>query len=88
MITAAILRVLADLLNAVVQGFFSAIPDASLPQGITDSLSAIQGYLATLSPIIPMVALLATVAFIVFVEIAIFSYKGMMWLIKKIPTIS
>jgi len=44
--------------------------------------------LASVNAALPILSLLAIISLYVGVEVTIFVYKGIMWLIKKIPTIN
>lgn len=80
----AIIGLAVQLLTAP----FLLIPTASLPNGLVNAITNVQGYWISLKPIFPMVTLLAVISFMITVEIAIFAYKGIMWVIKKFPGIS
>lgn len=87
MITSAVLTILKDLLDAVLSPLLSQ-SDVVLDPHLTSAVSNVQGFINTLDPIFPITTLLACIAIVLAVELAIFAYKAIMWLIKKIPMIS
>lgn len=87
MITTFILTILKDLVDTILIPF-RALPDVSVSQDLLNSIVNIQGMISSLSPVFPMVALFAVIGFVVLLETGIFFYKGVMWIIKKIPGIS
>lgn len=62
--------------------------DVVLPANLVTSITNVQGFYSTVNPIFPISTLLACIGIILTIEIAIFAYKVIMWLIKKIPMIS
>lgn len=87
MITSLLLTILNDLVGVVISPF-TYLPDASLPDSLTQGYANVQGFISTVNPIFPIDTLLICISFIVGIELAIFAYKAIMWLIKKIPMIS
>jgi hypothetical protein len=65
------------------------LPDVSMPSGVTSAISTVSGYMATLYAIVPVTAtaLLAILGLVFTAETAILTYKGIMWLVRKIPGI-
>lgn len=63
-----------------------ALPVVELPQGITDSISNVGGYLASLNDILPIDTILNILGIYLAIELALFTYKLIMWVIKRIPT--
>ena len=59
--------------------------DVVLPSGITTALVTARGYLDNLNQVIPLTTLLAVLGIFVIIEASIFGYKGVMWIIKRIP---
>jgi len=79
------------MLYGVVYAIISPLlllPDASLPDGIVSAVSEASSHLAAVEVVVPVNTILAILAAFVAIEAAIFTYKGIMWLIKKIPTIN
>jgi len=66
------------------------LPDVSMPAGITSAIVTTSSYLASLYAMAPVTtaALIAIIFFVVVVEGAILIWKGAMWVVRKIPTIS
>lgn len=64
--------------------------DVSMPVWISNAFTSVNGYLSSGYAWLPYTlnALLLTWGVYVAIELAIFSYKGIMWLIKKIPFIN
>lgn len=89
MITSAIIYAAFGVLWAITSPM-RILPDVSMPSGITGAMTTVSGYLATLYALLPITtaALLGVLALFLLVEAAILIYKGMMWVIRKIPGIS
>lgn len=64
--------------------------DVSLPAVVSSTVSSINGYLTSAFSWLPLTvtAILATWGVLLTVETAVFLYKGIMWIIKKIPGIN
>jgi hypothetical protein len=75
---------LVDLLLAPIR----LLPDATLNPNITTALTQVGGYLSVMDAIFPVSTLLQVLGAVLVVEAAIFTYKVIYWIIKKIPTIS
>ena len=87
MITNAILLVLYVIVAVLLSplGFFSNV---TLSSDVLASLAKIHDYFVSLNMVIPVNVILGAFGLLLAVELAIFTYKGIMWLIKKIPTIN
>jgi hypothetical protein len=66
------------------------LPVASLPASISSSITTVGGYFATFYSILPVTcaAITAIIAFVIVIEGGILTYKGIMWIIRKIPGIN
>lgn len=64
------------------------LSDATLPSGIQNALDTASGYLTGINAVIPVDTLLALFYTIGLVEAGILAYKGVMWIIRKIPGIN
>jgi hypothetical protein len=60
--------------------------DATLPAFLTAAVSNISPYISILDAVLPLGTIISIVGFYVVVEVAIFTYKGIMWIIKRFPT--
>lgn len=87
MITGFLLTILQTIVSAVLTPF-QALPDVALDPNLINGIANVQGIMSTIEPIFPLETLLSILGIVVGIEIAIFTYKAIMWLIKKIPTIS
>jgi hypothetical protein len=87
MITTAILEIIYLFIKALEYPIKS-LPDVSLPSNIASAISSAGGYLASFDLIFPVSTFLTIFGLILTIEAAILVYKIVMWLIKKIPTIS
>lgn len=65
-------------------------PDASMPSWIAGAISQANVYLSTGKAILPVTitTILLTWGVYLGVELALFIYKGVMWIVKKIPGVS
>lgn len=89
MITYYLLIFVTGILGGILLPF-SQLPNASLPPQIAATLSALGGYLATIYGIAPFftTAVLSVGGVVILVEGYIFSYKLIMWIVRKIPGIN
>lgn len=62
--------------------------DAVLPDGITSAIETINGYLGGLNVVLPVDTIIQVFVAILAVEILILSFKGLNYLIRKIPGIN
>lgn len=85
MITTVILYVLYGAVWLITLPI-RTLADASLPEGIAGAITAVNGYLGGLALIVPVGTLFAAFAVILAAEAAVLAYKGIMWLIKRLPT--
>lgn len=83
-----ILLYLVYLFLVVLTAPFRLFSNVTLDSGMGQALSSAKDYIASLQPIFPVNTLLIVLGIMVVIEIAIFGYKGIMWIIKKIPGIS
>ena len=64
------------------------LSDVVLDANVANALSTTGSYLAVINQIAPMTTLLTILALVLTIEGFIFLYKIIMWIIRKIPTIS
>jgi len=62
-----------------------ALPMATLPQGLTDALGTIGGYIHGLDVVLPVVTIFAVLSLILVIEGFMFTWKGINWLLRRIP---
>jgi hypothetical protein len=62
------------------------LSDVSLNSNIASTISTVGGYINGVSLIVPVSTLLQIFGVMLGIEVAILSYKGFMWLLKRIPT--
>jgi hypothetical protein len=86
---------ISDILMAFVFYFLRLVAspllllgDATLDPNVQASLSNIMGYIELVDLVFPVATMFACLGVFLAFEVALFSYKGIMWLIRKIPTIS
>ena len=87
MITDAILTILFGFIYLVTAPL-RLLADVTLPADISDTIAAVSANMALLDKVIPISTLVIILGFVVVIEGGIFTYKGIMWVIRKIPTIS
>jgi len=87
MITDILLQVLVIIISFVLSPL-TLLPDATLPASLIQAYGNVQGFAATVNPIFPLDTLFEVLGVVLVVEVAIFGYKAVYWLIKKIPMIS
>lgn len=64
------------------------LPNASIPSEIASAVSSIGGYLGAIDFIVPISTIIIILGLFIAIEFAIFSYKVIMWVIRKIPGIN
>jgi hypothetical protein len=84
MITTAIIT-LAYLLISSIIGLLPA--GAGFPTGFHTAITSLGGYLHILDPLVPISILLTCLSLIFSVEIAVFGFKTIKWIISHIPWI-
>jgi hypothetical protein len=87
MIFTAILTILYGVVYAVISPLL-LFSDASLPSGITSSISTASEHLAAVDVFVPVGTIIAILTSFIVIETGIFVFKMVMWIIKKIPTIN
>jgi len=87
MITSILLNV-TDIIVSLLMSPFTAMPNIVVSDSLLHAAQNVNGFLTTVGPVVPLLTLFSILAVITSVEVAIFAYKGIYWLIKKIPTIS
>lgn len=63
------------------------LDDATLPAGLTSALTSVSTYLSSINQFVPVDSFLTISGILLTIEAGIFSYKLVMWLVKKIPLI-
>ena len=64
------------------------LPDVDLTGSIGSAISTAGGYMSGLNDIVPIGTIISAVGLVLAVEGAIFVYKGVNWLIRKIPGVN
>ncbi len=62
------------------------LSDVVLPSEVNATLATIGAYLGAIEPVFPVATLLTVMGLYITVEGFIFTYKGIMWIIRRIPT--
>ena len=84
-----IITALLNLVYVVVYGFtlpLRLLSDVSLSSDFADALAVVGANISGIEAIFPIYSLLAALSFYALVEGGILTYKGIMWLIRRIPT--
>lgn len=87
MITSFLFTVFSVIISGLLAPLL-LLPDVVLPPSLANALAAMVAFTAQINPLFPLSQLFIALGIVVGIEIAIFSYKVIMWLIKKIPTIN
>lgn len=87
MIGGLLIGILAVALGALTAPFL-LLSDVSATSEITTSITNASNYIFSLNTVFPVVTLLAIIAFDLVFESAVFLYKGIRWIYRKIPGIS
>lgn len=86
-----ILDFILNVVYLVLKGLSSPLlllPDVSLDSSIVSSISTFSEMLAGLNGFLPITTLLSIFAIALIVESALFIYRIVMWIIRKIPGVS
>jgi len=62
------------------------LPDVTVESGFSTAIAEVIHRLSTVSPFFPLTTLLDVIYTILAVEVVIFAYKLLMWLIRRFPT--
>lgn len=87
MITTTLLYMAYGFIRMVLLPF-NLLPDATLSSSATTALATAGTYLKAMDFILPVSTLLTVAGLIFGMEVIIVLYKLIMWVIRKIPTIS
>lgn len=87
MITTAILYLLYGGIY-VITSPLRLLSDVSLPETFAGYIITANHYIMNIDFIFPVATFLECIAFLVIVEAGIIFYRIIMWVVKKIPTIS
>lgn len=85
MITSALLYIAYGFVY-IVTSPLRLLPDASLPAEVASTIATINGYLSSFTPFLPMGTLITILLSVISIEVFIFSYKVIMWVIRRFPT--
>lgn len=86
-----ILTLILNLIYYLIKLLLSPLllfSDVALPANVSATISSVNNYLASMAQIAPIYTIISVIALIVSMEVAIFGYKFIMWVIRKIPTIN
>lgn len=72
----------------VLSGVFLVLPDVSINSAFGEAVLQASGFLNGINILLPIDTLFDILNAVLAIEIAIFSYKIVMWVIKKIPSIN
>jgi len=72
------------ILSFMLSGI-TALPDATLSPLIAQNLATFGGFLPILDTIFPVYSLFAVLGIIFAIELSVFVYKIIMWILRKIP---
>lgn len=87
MITTAILYLLYGAIYLLTSPL-RLLGDATLPTEMSDSLTQASHFISNIDFIFPIGILITIVGVVIGIEVSIAIYKVIMWVIRKIPTIS
>lgn len=86
-----IVTILLNLFYTIIRVLLSPLllfPNVSLPLDILAAIESANNYISGFNAIIPAYTIGSVIIFISGLEAIIFSYKIIMWVIRKIPTIN
>lgn len=70
----------------LVSSPFLLLPEVTLPSGYLSSITSASSYITPINTIIPLDTLLNIFYLFIGIEVAYFTFKGIMWLVKRFPT--
>lgn len=81
--------------NAIIQISYSLLhwligilpPSTGFPAEAHTAMAGLGGYLSMWSPILPIATLTTTLVLVFGVEIGIFSFKGVKWILSHVPLV-
>lgn len=77
-----------DFAYFLINGIINFIPHSEgFPQAFHDAMSGLGGYVDIWSPVVPMSVLLTCITLVFSVEIGVFGFKTVKWVISHIPWI-
>jgi len=77
-----------EMAYQVLSFFLTIFPvSTGYPPEVTSAMTWIGGYLGMLDPLVPKETLLATITIVFAVELIIFGYKLLSWILSKVPLI-
>jgi hypothetical protein len=87
MIATAILYIFSALLFTLTLPF-RLLSDVVLPAGVSNAINEASGSLAGINSIVPVDVLLDVLWAVVALEVGILAFKGLNWIIRKIPGVN
>lgn len=87
MIATAIIYILSKIIYTLTLPF-RILPDVVLPSGISEAITTSSGSLAGINSIVPIDVLLDVFGAVIILEIGILAFKGLNWVIRKIPGVN
>jgi hypothetical protein len=85
MITTAILKQIFNLVYLLCYPI-RQLPDVTLSSNIATSIATASGYMNSLSFALPISTIFVILISVVTIEGFVFSYKTIMWVVKRFPT--
>ena len=62
------------------------LPNVAVPANVSTAITNASGYLTSFNFVLPVTTLVIIIGAVLIYETAVFSYKGIMWIIKRFPT--
>ncbi len=87
MITGVLLSGIFILLRVLISPF-TLLSDVTADSSIVSAIASAKSVFAIIDPFFPVGTLLTVIGIFLAIETYVFTYKLIMWVIKKIPTIN
>ena len=87
MITSLLLNIIYACLSFLLLPI-TALPDVVLSGNLASAVATGNNYLSSLDSFVPVGSLILILSTMLGIEVFILSYKLIMWVVKKIPTIN
>lgn len=85
MIFAGLINIIFGLVYLVTRPI-ALLPDVTLPVNFTNAITTANGYLSSLNSFVPVDVILTLLSISLALEFAYFTFKMIMWVIKRFPT--
>lgn len=87
MITELLLTFIYTIIQVIISPII-LLPDVSMSSSLATSIHTASGYIASFNNFLPLTTMLSILGIYLVIEGAVLTYRLIMWVIKKIPTVN